>query len=608
MKTPFTQFAFCILLGLCTHFAAGQSQVRPNFVVILADDQSWNSTSVQMDSARLDSKSDYYATPQLDKLAQRGMTFSGGYSPAPKCSPSRISLLSGKSCARLKFTFTDNIREDSVRLLEPPTESEIPDSIHTIAEWLHAQEGWRYYTAHYGKWHIGGGGPENHGFDRGDGETGNEDGNHNGLIQSDPRKIFSITDSATVFIADAVQQGRPFYVQISHHAPRKPIEATLQTLQEWYDTKKHPLGKRHKDPEYAAMISDLDTGIGILLSKIASLGIDSNTYIIYLADNGAGGNNFPLSGGKAACQEGGIRVPFIIAGPGISGGSYCYTPVSGYDLYPTIAALAAGGSAYVLPAALDGTNLSPLLHPSNTPFIRTQSGLIFHCPHYNESTVPQSAILEGDLKLLVDYDQGNIALYNLRTDIGESTDISGKFPAIARMMTIHLRDYLKNVQARMVNLHPGYPAYAGSLADLDNDGLPDTWEFRELLSDRFKGEDDPDSDGRSNLEEWQQHSDPYQPDLPTLTFATEHPNLIFTCFPNPFNTYLQLDIAPIFQHQSLEWQLTDLFGKILIRQTKSMDSPYTLDTTTLASGTYFISAHTPSGLMQTQIIIKSMHP
>lgn len=597
-------FFCCTCYFLATIQLPGQRLVRPNFVLILADDQSWNGTSILMDPSRPESRSDYFKTPNLDKLASRGMTFSQGYAPAPKCSPSRISILSGKSCAQLKFTFTDNIREDSVRLLEPTTESDIPDSLLTIAEWLHVQ-GWDYYTAHYGKWHIGGSGPANHGFDRSDGDTGNEDGNHNGLVQSDPRKIFSITDSATTFIADAVQMGRPFFVQLSHHAPRKPIEARPETLQEWYDTKQHPLGKRHKDPEYAAMISDLDTGIGILLEKIKSLGIDSNTYLIYVADNGAGGNNFPLSGGKAACQEGGIRVPFVIAGPGITGGTYSSIAVSGYDLYPTIAAFASGDTPYSLPHTLDGANIAPLTKAANHPFIRPQQGLVFHCPHYNESTTPQSALVEGNLKLLVDYEKGTLALYNLDIDIGEGTDISTKLPETTRIMTIRLRDYLKNVQARTVNLHPGFPDYTGAGTDLDSDGLPDAWEFRELLTDRFTGEDDPDSDARPNREEWLQHSDPYQPDIPTLTTSLENNSPIYNAFPNPFMDYFQLHIHPPFRNQQLEIQLTDLSGKILMNQTIQASSEYRLKTHALPSGTYIISVQSPSGHTQTQPIIKN---
>jgi arylsulfatase A-like enzyme len=176
------------LLFICCYFTLF-SQSQPNFIFILSDDQSWNGTSVLMDPNQPDSRSDYYQTPVLEALAKKGMIFSQGYASAPKCAPTRISILTGKSTSRLHFTFTDNIQEAGTRVLEAKTELAIPDSLTTMAEWLKKQ-GLNYTTAHYGKWHIQGKGPAFHGFDRGDGETGNEDGNHNGLIQTNPRNRF----------------------------------------------------------------------------------------------------------------------------------------------------------------------------------------------------------------------------------------------------------------------------------------------------------------------------------------------------------------------------------------------------------------------------------
>jgi len=224
-----------LALSLLGGLVRGAGQNRPNFVFILADDQSWNGTSVLMDPQRADSRSDFHRTPRLETFARTGIIFSQGYAPAPKCSPSRISILTGKSNARLQFTFTDNIKDAGTRLREPQTELVIADSLITIAEWLQKQQ-WGYLTAHYGKWHLNGKGPAFHGFQRSDGETGNDDGNQGGLIQNNPRKIFSITDSACTFMADAVRLGKPFFVQISHHAPRKPIETRQATLTEWSNT------------------------------------------------------------------------------------------------------------------------------------------------------------------------------------------------------------------------------------------------------------------------------------------------------------------------------------------------------------------------------------
>ena len=424
MNRLLSLFFLCYLLNL-------NAQSQPNFIFILSDDQSWNGTSVLMDPSQVDSRSDYYQTPVLEALAKKGMIFSQGYASAPKCAPTRISILTGKSTSRLHFTFTDNTQEAGTRVLEAKTELVIPDSLTTIAEWLKKQ-GLNYTTAHYGKWHIQGKGPAFHGFDRGDGETGNEDGNHDGLVQTDPRNIFSITDSACLFMTDAVRQGKPFYVQLSHHAPRSPIEATQKSLDEWKDVQKHPLGKRHKDPEYGAMLQDLDAGLNILLNKIKELNLSENTYIIYLGDNCAGGNNSPLKGGKSSTQEGGIRVPFFISGPGIPANTYQSQPVIAYDLFPTIASLVTNGNA-ILPPLLDGTSLVPLLKPQlNIPFNRNQQELVLHCPHFNPNTFPQSAWIDKDYKLLVDYEADKIQLFDLKKDISETTDLSSLILTKAR--------------------------------------------------------------------------------------------------------------------------------------------------------------------------------
>jgi arylsulfatase A len=541
------------------------AQSQPNFIFILSDDQSWNGTSVLMDPSQVDSRSDYYQTPVLEALAKKGMIFSQGYASAPKCAPTRISVLTGKSTSRLHFTFTDNIQEAGTRVLEAKTELAIPDSLTTIAEWLKKQ-GLNYTTAHYGKWHIQGKGPAFHGFDRGDGETGNEDGNHDGLVQANPRNIFSITDSACLFMTDAVKQAKPFYVQLSHHAPRSPYEATQKSVDEWKDLLKHPLGRRHKDAEYGAMLQDLDAGINTLLNKVKELNITENTYIIYLGDNGAGGNNSPLKGGKSSTQEGGIRVPFFISGPGITANSYQTLPVIAYDLFPTIAALASNGNA-ILPPLLDGTSLVPLLKPQlNIPFNRNQQDLVLHCPHFNPNTFPQSAWIDKDYKLLVDYEADKIQLFDLKKDISETTDLTTLLPAKARELTIKLRDYFKKVNARMPLLNKSYSKFTGTAEDLDKDSLPDIWEIKELLTTSFIGADDPDKDGISNWNEWKLQSDPYTSNSTTANREISKSSSLFRVLENPFRDDISLEFLNIPKYSNVELLLFDLQGRQCIRE------------------------------------------
>lgn len=597
-------FRLLSFVFLCSHFTL-HSQSQPNFIFILSDDQSWNGTSVLMDPSQPDSRSDYYQTPVLEAFAKKGMIFSQGYSSAPKCAPTRISILTGKSTSRLHFTFTDNIQEAGTRVLEAKTELAIPDSLTTIAEWLKKQ-GLNYTTAHYGKWHIQGKGPAFHGFDRGDGETGNEDGNHNGLIQTDPRSIFSITDSACVFMSDAVKNGKPFYVQLSHHAPRSPFEATQKSVEEWKDLIKHPLGKRHKDPEYGAMLQDLDAGLNTLFNKLKELNITENTYIIYIGDNGAGGNNSPLKGGKSSTQEGGIRVPFMIIGPGIPANTYQTAPVVAYDLFPTIAALATNGNA-ILPPLLDGTSLLPLLKPQlNLPFNRNQQDLVFHCPHFNPNTFPQSAWIDKDYKLLVDYEADKIQLFDLKKDISETTDLTNLLPVKARELTIKLRDYLKKVNARMPSLNKSYSKFTGTTEDLDRDSLPDIWEIKELLTTAFIGTDDPDKDGISNWNEWKAQSDPYISNSTTANREIIKPLPLFRVLENPFREDISLEFLNIPKHSNVELSLFDLQGKQCFREVFSAHNVIArFASTHLSLGTYLLRVQIiGSNEFQSQLIQK----
>ena len=144
---------------------------QPNFVIVILDDQGWTGSSVQMDADISDSKSDYYLTSEIEKLAKQGMTFSQGYAPAPKCAPSRCSILTGRTTARNNFTNTDNnIATDKI-LIEPNSETSLAGEDTTYAEWLKSI-GMNYRTAHFGKWHLGAGttsSPGSNGFDFNDG-------------------------------------------------------------------------------------------------------------------------------------------------------------------------------------------------------------------------------------------------------------------------------------------------------------------------------------------------------------------------------------------------------------------------------------------------------
>ncbi|HJN12312.1 MAG TPA: sulfatase-like hydrolase/transferase [Pirellulaceae bacterium] len=502
----------------------GSTPSHPNFVFILTDDQGWTGLSTPMDKARPDYKSDFYRTPNIDRLAKSGMRFSRGYSPAPNCSPSRYANLTGKTCARLSFTdivgrghVTDLKGKQKLRPGGKDTQ-EIRVEDTTLPELLKTLPG-GYRTAHFGKWHLKGGGPEKHGFDVSDGETGNKEGSKGGTVNGDPKRAYSITKRANDFMKATVASGQPFYCQVSHYAVHAKIQHRADTLKK---TNKWKAGNAHSDPAYAAMVADLDAAVGQLLDQIEALGISDNTYIVYQADNGSPkflSESPPLHRYKPEIWDGGVRVPTFLSGPGIAADSQCNHPVMGIDILPTIWELA-GGDASALPASIDGGSIVPTANAissqaTSIPNIQRPGELIVHSPHYvvtkdlAKNQRPSSAIFDGKWKLVAWYETGEIKLFDLSTNISESTDVSSQNPGVKRDLQRRLRDYLSDVNARLPTLDPMHASHSDAKdGDADNDGLPDTWEFRNLLSHSFTASDDPDADGKDNLAELTAKTDP----------------------------------------------------------------------------------------------------
>ncbi|MGL1885028.1 MAG: sulfatase-like hydrolase/transferase [Reichenbachiella sp.] len=514
---------------------------QPNFVIIVVDDQGWTGSSLQMDGNLEGSKSDFYYTPEIESMAANGLTFSQGYAPAPKCSPSRNSIMTGKSTARTGFTNTDNNIDTDHILIEPNSETMLDASEITYAEWLKST-GLNYRTAHYGKWHLGSSddsSPENNGFDYSDGATNNSSGNQGETVQEDPKKIFELTDRSIAFIEQAVADEVPFAIQLSHYAVHDDIEAKQETIDLYNDPTQRPMGTIHDHIEYAAMTEDTDEGIGLLLNRITELGLDENTYVFFISDNGGQMNftdNTPLAFGKMFISEGGIRVPFVVKGPNVLTNMYNSEPVIAYDLFPTMAELT--GSEVALPANMDGQSIASLL--TGDSFDRT-SPLYFHSPHYenNRNKTPRSAMVSGEMKLVMEYETGNAYLYDLSSDPGESEDLSSLQPDLANDMYLTLRDYLKSVDATMPALDPSHANFSGTGDDVDDDGLLDEWEFEQMLSYTYGASDDPDGDGLSNLTEYNNGTDPLVADSDTPLSINEVVSDLHL-YPNPTTGELHL--------------------------------------------------------------------
>ena len=422
----------------------------PNFILFLVDDQGWNGTSVKMMDCEPGSKSDFHLTPNLNKLASRGIRFSDAYAAAPVCAPSRYSIQFGKTPARLSLIRvgmnSDHIPHEKFK--------SIPKALKEVNA--------SYVTAHFGKWGIGSS-PETLGYDFSDGPTKNKDGGFvnnkdqwTNTVIDDPKKIFSLTEKAIQFLETNAHNNTPFFLQVSHYAVHASLQMRQESLNKFQNKEK---GRYQKNSGFAAMTLDLDHGLGILLKKVQELGIEDNTYIIYMSDNGSVPNipgakkytysyNYPLSRGKWDAMEGGVRVPLVISGPGINPSKEINIPVSGSDLLPTITDLA--GQNKVIFDDIDGGSLKQIILGEDVNFVeRDVDGIFFHVPYKNGIALkrPHSAIRRGDYKLIKFHDNGEILFFNITDDIKEENNLLLKKKKTAKNLEKILDDYLDEVDA-----------------------------------------------------------------------------------------------------------------------------------------------------------------
>lgn len=431
-----------VLLVSSLAVAPSAAADAPSFFVILSDDQSWAGSSVPMLPGDPRSRSDYFQTPGLERLAHSGMLFTNGYAPAPFCCPTRRSLQVGQTPARHVYQVDQRSwAERYRRQLNIPRVLKAADS--------------RYRTAHFGKWdhRFDRPSPEDMGYDLSDGDTGNGTGGGKGsggpAAVSDPKLIDHLTRRASEFLAEQAASGSPFYLQVSHYAVHLDIYyrgGTLDRVRLW------PAGRKHYLPEFAAMTADMDASIGLLLDRLADLGLAESTYVFFLSDNGGRATlpgagtppvprNAPLRGAKGTMYEGGIRVPFVVAGPGIEPGSVSHVPVTGLDILPTVADLA--GYPASLPGQVDGGSLRPVLRGGGT-VERSRDFLIFHQAVGRKA---QTALRLGDWKLVKTWADSLVELFHLGDDLGETENLAGRFPERAGELRRRMAHFLREAGA-----------------------------------------------------------------------------------------------------------------------------------------------------------------
>ncbi|MDF1841751.1 MAG: sulfatase-like hydrolase/transferase [Rubripirellula sp.] len=506
-----------IALAISLVSASANAADRPNIVFMMSDDQAWNGLSVSMHPDLEWSKSSIVDTPNLEKLAAQGMRFSAAYAPASVCSPTRVSLQTGKSSAAMHWTKAAP-PEIGHKMIEPRNIRSIPASDVTIGELLQSAG---YATAHYGKWHINGGGPAANGYDEGDGNLGNEHAHQYG--DPNPADIFGMAERAVMFMEKNKAVDKPFFIQMSWHALHAPQNAMKETLVKYAQRMSSSVDEKRVGS--AAIAENLDTGVGMVIDAIDRLGLTDNTYVIYMSDNGSGGGGggkrgrrrAGLAGGKGGVWEGGIRSPLIIRGPGVPASSWCHERVVGYDFYPTYCVWA-GLSESKLPRNIEGGSIVSLLRNGRGTVKRPRKELVFHFPHYQGGDGPHSALFLGNYKLMKFYEDNRLALFDIAADISEQNDLSQQMPQKVKELDRLLVKYLQDINAQMAvpnpqfdpNAHPAARQRGGgnrrtdpilSLSDANRDGQLSTAEINAIPG--ALRETDADGNGVVTLQEIQ---------------------------------------------------------------------------------------------------------
>jgi arylsulfatase A-like enzyme len=424
-----------------------------NIVFILADDLGWNQVGYH--------GNDFYETPHIDQIAADGMQFSNAYASDPVCSPTRAGIMTGKHPARWHLTdYIPGSPYPHARLTTPQQIAGLPLEAVTIAEKV-KEKG--YVTGHFGKWHLSKDKNYQPGRPQDPGSQGFDDiftsvkPKPDADPDSDAHHTIEITENAIRFIEE--NKEKPFFCYVPYHTVHRPLMENADLIAKYEN--KEGADKAVNNPIMGAMIERLDTGIGQIIAKLQELGLTEKTVVIFYSDNGGLEqlqDQAPLRGGKAMILEGGIRVPMAIKWPGnIQPGSKSESLVTSEDIFPTIMEIL--GIDYA-ESDFDGVSLTPVL---------TQSGelkrttLYWHYPHYHhQGYQPGGAIREGNYKLIEWFEpsimgtEGQINLYNLKDDIGETNDLSEEMPDFARQLRQKLHDWRQATGVQEMKVNPNY--------------------------------------------------------------------------------------------------------------------------------------------------------
>lgn len=485
MKHCIYIIAILLLFSACntSHQAKeeAQSVSRPNVLFILVDDLGINDLSF--------TGSEYYETPNIDRLASKSIQFSQAYASSRVCSPSRASIMTGKSTARHGITdwigalsgedWRKRNRHD--KLLPASYQHHLNLQDTTLAETFQMNG---YTTFFAGKWHLGDEGhyPEKHGFDINVGgwESGSPRGGYFAPYINPKLKNKEDGEQLSLRLAKETaefmkqHQDSSFFAFLSFYAVHGPIQTQQEKwakyrkkaeeqgiAEQGFDMERNLPIRQHQDnPVYAGLVENMDEAVGYVLDELEKLNLDQNTIIVFTSDNGgvASGDSFstsnaPLRGGKGYQWEGGIREPYLVYVPGIKTKTID-TPVTGADFYPTLLDLA--GLKLLPNQHQDGVSLKPVIEEKET---LAERPLYWHYPHYgNQGGDPSSIIRLGDWKLIHYYEEDTQQLFNLKSDPYEEQDLASVEAERAQEMHQQLMKYLQEVGAKFPEPDPEFDA------------------------------------------------------------------------------------------------------------------------------------------------------
>ncbi|QDU87248.1 Arylsulfatase [Pirellulimonas nuda] len=459
----------------------------PNVVLILADDLGWADTTLY-GHTRL------YRTPNIQRLAARGVTFTRAYSASPLCSPTRSAVLTGLSPARTGITAPNChlpqvvLQASPTRTAAPNQKATIPSAVtrlktqyRTLADAL-GEAG--YATGHFGKWHLGPKpySPLEQGFAvdiphwPGPGPAGSyvapwkfKD------FDADPGVPDQhIEDRMAQEAVDWIEQHaqEPFFLNywmFSVHAPFDAKSALIDAYRDRID----PNDPQHC-PTYAAMVQSMDDAVGTLLDALDRLGIADNTVVVFASDNGGNmynvvegappTSNAPLRGGKATMYEGGTRVPCVVDWPGVTpAGARTDALCQSEDFYPTL--LAGLGLDPAPGQKFDGVSLMPVLRDPTQPDEATGRNAVFqyfpHNPPVPDWLPPSVSVHRGDWKLIRIFHGGEegghrYLLFNLKEDLGERDNLAAEKPELVAELDGLIKTFLTDTAAATPTPNPKF--------------------------------------------------------------------------------------------------------------------------------------------------------